>query len=102
MKRVDITKQDDGFKFEVRENYVDEVLHEQSGFDSLQEAVEAAEALDLGDDFFLVANDSKEAGESAVTSLAREENVRTASYGEKTEDGDNDDLTPTSHIETVG
>ena len=102
MKRVDIAKSDSGkYKYEVRQHNVeDEVEAENGGFDTLEEVVTAIEELGIEDDYyFVVAPDEKpESSEDAVTSLAGEDSVRTATY----EAGDNDGDVPTSTIETLG
>lgn len=103
MKRIDITKSEDGnHEFAVRENNAEEVLYEDGGHKTLVEVIEAIESLDLDDDYFIVASETQEAGESAVTALANEESVRTANYETDKGEDDNTDLTPSAHIETLG
>lgn len=103
MKRVDITKDDNGkYKYEVRHHNVadGDALASNDGFDTLEEAVASIEELQIEDDFYFVLapDDKPESSEDAVTSLAGEASVRTANYGGGDDDGD----VPTSTIETLG
>ena len=106
MKRVDITKSDDGkFQFEVRDNNTEDVQAEGSGYETLTEAVTAVEELRIEDDYFIVAasDDRKsEASEDAVTTLADDDGVRASHYEADNADTDEDVPTATSQIETLG